>query len=60
MLDRISTAEAVSESARPFRGRWLSWEQFYALRPDLRAANDNNRTVDPTDKTTGHEGMLNS
>lgn len=42
MLDRISTAEAINESARPFRGRRLSWAQFYVLRPDLRADNDNN------------------
>lgn len=40
MLDRISTTETISESAKPFRGRRLSWEQFYALRPDLRADND--------------------
>lgn len=26
-----------------FRGRRLSWEEFYNLRPDLRPANDNNQ-----------------
>lgn len=26
---------------RPLRGRRLSWEEFYAMRPDLRPANDN-------------------
>lgn len=26
---------------RPLRGRRLSWEEFYELRPDLRPANDN-------------------
>lgn len=45
MLDRLSTAEAVSESAKPFRGRRLTWQQFYALRPDLRPANDNRATL---------------
>lgn len=26
---------------RPFRGRRLTWQQFYELRPDLKPANDN-------------------
>jgi hypothetical protein len=28
-------------SDRPCRGRRLSWREFYALRPDLKADNDN-------------------
>ncbi len=31
----------VSDIDRPYRGRRLSWREFYALRPDLRADNDN-------------------
>jgi hypothetical protein len=26
---------------RPYRGRRISWAEFYAQRPDLRPANDN-------------------
>lgn len=38
---RVTGADAVAESARPSRGRRLSWEEFYLLRPDRRPANDN-------------------
>lgn len=31
----------VSDIDRPYRGRRLSWREFYALRPDLKADNDN-------------------
>ncbi|MGX9574076.1 hypothetical protein [Mesorhizobium sp. f-mel] len=30
-----------TETARPFRGRRMSWREFYALRPDLEPVNDN-------------------
>ncbi|MBP1848487.1 hypothetical protein J2046_006783 [Rhizobium petrolearium] len=33
------------DTDRPFRGRRLSWEQFYAERPDLRPANDNHDAI---------------
>lgn len=26
---------------RPYRGRRLTWGEFYRIRPDLRPANDN-------------------
>ncbi|MER8664395.1 hypothetical protein NKH34_25015 [Mesorhizobium sp. M1148] len=40
MTDKRSTAsKAVSESARPYRGRRLSWAEFRALVKE--AANDN-------------------
>lgn len=29
-----------------YRGRRLSWEEYYNLRPDLRPANDNRREDD--------------
>lgn len=38
---RSSTTDAVTESSRPYRGRRVSWAEFYALRPDLRPGNDN-------------------
>ncbi len=40
---RTTSDSAVSETARPYRGRRLSWREFYQLRPDRRpaAANDN-------------------
>jgi hypothetical protein len=50
MFDRATTTEPANESARPYRGRRLTWEQFYALRPDLRPANDNGKADEPTDK----------
>ena len=38
---RTTSREPASESARPFRGRRLSWAEFYRERPDLRPDNDN-------------------
>lgn len=38
---RTTSREPASESARPFRGRRLSWAEFFKERPDLRPANDN-------------------
>lgn len=29
------------ETDRPLRGRRLSWEEFYRVRPDLKPTNDN-------------------
>lgn len=29
------------DTDRPYRGRRLTWAEFYALRPDRRPANDN-------------------
>lgn len=31
---------------RPLRGRRLSWQEFFAIRPDLKAVNDNQKPVD--------------
>lgn len=39
------TAIAATDSTRPYRGRRLSWRDFYALRPDLKADNDNEATA---------------
>jgi hypothetical protein len=41
LFNRTTSADAVTDSAKPFRGRRLSWREFHALRPDLRPANDN-------------------
>lgn len=41
---RSTSTTTTNESAKPFRGRRMSWWEFYALRPDLRPANDNERT----------------
>lgn len=38
---RSTTASSVGDSSRPYRGRRLSWAEFYQLRPDLKPANDN-------------------
>lgn len=38
------TALDATDSTRPYRGRRLSWSEFYALRPDLKADNDNERS----------------
>lgn len=40
---------------RPFRGRRLTWQQFYELRPDRRPANDNQAA--DNDNRTGVEGV---
>lgn len=34
-------ATVPSNSDRPFRGKRLSWGEFYTLRPDLEPVNDN-------------------
>lgn len=39
------TALDATISDRPYRGRRLSWREFYALRPDLKADNDNDTTA---------------
>jgi hypothetical protein len=42
----MTTEEPKDTTGRPatfdgaYRGRRLSWKEFYALRPDLRPAND--------------------
>ena len=36
---RTTSANAVSDSARPYRGRRISWEEFYRLMDEV--ANDN-------------------
>ena len=43
---RTSTNRRPSQSPaantdRPYRGRRISWAEFYAMRPDRRPANDN-------------------
>jgi hypothetical protein len=42
---RTTGRDAVSQSARPFRGRRLSWKEFEALtgRKPPAAANDNEK-----------------
>ncbi|MEI5680652.1 hypothetical protein AAAK29_19295 [Mesorhizobium sp. CCNWLW179-1] len=42
----IPDSKRTNDDARydgAFRGRRLSWQEFYALRPDLRPANDNEK-----------------
>lgn len=39
------TALDATVSDRPYRGRRLSWREFYALRPYLKADNDNDATA---------------
>lgn len=34
-------ATVPSDTDKPYRGRRLSWREFYAMRPDLRPDNDN-------------------
>ncbi|WP_163269649.1 hypothetical protein [Chelativorans alearense] len=46
--DRTTSTTDTTESARPYRGRRITWEEFYALRPDLRPANDNSHTLAET------------
>ena len=31
----------LTDNDKPYRGRRLTWREFYELRPDLRPANDN-------------------
>ncbi|MER8783367.1 hypothetical protein NKH60_19330 [Mesorhizobium sp. M1006] len=38
---RSTSVTSTDESTKPYRGRRMSWKEFYALRPDLRPANDN-------------------
>lgn len=35
---RSTSADPVIAASRPFRGRRISWREFYQLRPDLRRA----------------------
>lgn len=43
---RSTSVTSTSESAKPYRGRRMSWEEFYALRPDLLADNDNEQRTE--------------
>jgi hypothetical protein len=45
-FDRTTSADAVTESARPYRGRRLSWAEFFRERPDLKPDNDNSTRQD--------------
>lgn len=38
---RSTGRDSVGDSTKPFRGRRISWREFYSLRPDLRPENDN-------------------
>jgi hypothetical protein len=40
---RTTSREPASNSARPFRGRRMTWNEFYRERPDLRPDNDNDQ-----------------
>lgn len=40
LLDNPATTDAACFDGA-YRGRRLSWSEFFALRPDLRADNDN-------------------
>lgn len=41
---RSTSTTSTTESAKPYRGRRVSWAEFYSLRPDLRPANDNRQS----------------
>lgn len=45
LFDRPDTADNARHDGA-YRGRRLSWKEFYALRPDLRPANDNERPAE--------------
>jgi hypothetical protein len=44
----------MQEPDRPFRGRRLTWQQFFEVRPDRRPANDNQAVQ----KDDGSRGTL--
>ncbi|RWM26901.1 hypothetical protein [Mesorhizobium sp.] len=46
------TAAATAKHDGAYRGRRLSWQEFYALRPDLKPANDNERPGSIPQRTT--------
>jgi hypothetical protein len=43
---RTTTSTTVPPSASPYRGRRLSWQEFYAQRPDLRPADNDDKAGD--------------
>ena len=43
---RSTGRNPVSDANRPFRGRRITWTEFYELHPDRRPANDNNKRED--------------
>lgn len=40
---RLPNQRPGEDSDRPYRGRRMSWEEFYKMRPDLRPANDDGK-----------------
>jgi len=38
---RRPSQRPAADTDRPYRGRRISWTEFYALRPDRRPANGN-------------------
>jgi hypothetical protein len=43
---RTTSRDPASDSAKPYRGRRLSWAEFFRERPDLRPDNDNDAKVE--------------
>lgn len=40
-VSRTTSSLDVTEAAKPYRGRRMSWAEFYREREDLQPANDN-------------------
>lgn len=40
---RRSSQRPAADTDRPYRGRRISWTEFWAMRPDRRPANDNHQ-----------------
>lgn len=53
MTQRTAHAR-TADVDRPYRGRRMSWAEFYALRPDRRPANDNEvaRLTEPAKRSS--------
>ncbi len=41
--NRKPRQDEPDDTARPYRGRRMSWAEFYRLRPDRRPANDDGK-----------------
>lgn len=46
LFDSQTTAAPTAKHDGAYRGRRLSWTEFYALRPDLKPAKDNRQASD--------------
>lgn len=38
---RTPRLDDLDDSAKPYRGRRMTWQEFWRLRPDRKPANDN-------------------